>query len=104
MTSPLPAADPRPSGYEFSCPEGEWIGCLDVKQWGRSKNLNLYFTNESAFGRYWFSVFWREDYRARDGQIAFRDEEPGTRYRMTTRINPEGKPVFLGATRLAPAP
>ena len=100
MALPLPATAPRPTGYEFSCPEGEWIGRLDVKQWGRDKNLTLYFTNESAGGRYWFSVFHREDYRARDGQIAFRDEEPGTRYTMNTRRNREGKPVFLGATRL----
>ena len=101
MTLPLPAANPRPPGYEFSCPEGEWIGRLDVKQWGKNKNLTLYFTDEDTGERYWFSVFWREAYRARDGQIAFRDEEPGTRYKMLTRTNPEGKPVFLGATRLA---
>ena len=100
MSLPLPASNPRPEGYAFSCPDGEWIGRLDVKQWGKNKNLTLYFTNESELGRYWFSVFHREDYRARDGQIAFKSEEVGTRYKMNTRLNPEGKPVFLGATRL----
>ncbi len=101
MSLPLPAANPRPSGYEFSCPDGEWIGRLDVKQWGKSKNLTLYFTDEGTGGKYWLSVFWHEAYRARDCQIGFRDEEPGTRYKMTTRRNREGKPIFLGATRLA---
>ncbi len=97
---PLPAADPRPSGYEFSCPDGEWTGRLDVKQWGNDKNLTLYFTDVSTGERYWFSVFSHEAYRPRDGRIAFEDEEPGTWYLLTTRRNSEGKPIFLGAMRL----
>ncbi len=98
---PRVATAPRPEGYEFACPVGEWIGRLDLKQWGKNKNLTLYFTDETAGGRYWFSVFAHEAYRARDGQVAFRDEETGTRYKMNTRRNPEGKPVFLGATKLS---
>ena len=100
MTLPRPASDPRPEGYDFSCPDGEWTGRLDVKQWGKNKNLTLYFTDEGAGARYWFSVFHGEAYRPRDGQIAFDKEDTGTRYTMTTRRKDDGKPVFLGATRL----
>src|ERR1019366_7630826 len=103
MSPSLPqvASAPRPEAYDFACPDGEWIGRLDLKQWGKNKNLTLYFTDETALGRYWFSVFWREGYRARDGQVAFRDEEVGTRYKMNTRLNDGGRPVFLGATKLS---
>jgi hypothetical protein len=37
LTLPRPASDPRPEGYDFSCPDGEWIARLDVKQWGKNK-------------------------------------------------------------------
>jgi hypothetical protein len=47
-----------------------------VKQWGRNKNLTLYFTDEGTGTRYWFSVFHREAYRPRDGQTAFDKAEP----------------------------
>jgi hypothetical protein len=91
---------PHPEGYEFGCPEGEWIGHFDEKQWGQNKNLVLYFTDEASGSKHWFSVFWADNYRARDGQIAFREEEPGSRYKLNTRMNEKGKPVFLGATKL----
>ena len=91
---------PHPEGYELGCPDGEWVGRLDDKQWGQNMNLILYFTDEGSGNRHWFSVFSHNDYRARDGQVSFRDEEAGSRYKMNTRINEKGKPVFLGATKL----
>jgi hypothetical protein len=91
---------PHPAGYEFGCPEGEWTGRFDEKQWGDNKNLVLYFTDERNGGHWWFSVFWKDAYRARDGQINFKEEEAGGRYRLNTRRNKKGNPVFLGATKL----
>jgi hypothetical protein len=52
--------------YTFGCPEGTWIGRLDEKAWGKLRNLLLYFTDQSTNGRYWLSVFDRDNYRARD--------------------------------------
>jgi hypothetical protein len=89
------------SYYDFGCPDGEWIGRLEAKQWGKNKNLVLYFTDQTNGTHWWFSVFWRDAYRARDGQLNFKDEEEGSRYKMNTRTNDEGRPVFLGATKLA---
>ena len=90
----------HPEGYDFGCPDGEWVGRLDNKQWGNSKNLVLYFTNEDTGERFWLSVFWNNDYRPRDSQISFRDEEAGSRYKMNTRMNEKGNPIFLGATKI----
>jgi hypothetical protein len=91
-----------PQEYEFGCPDGEWIGRLDYQQWGKSKNLKLYFTHDAG-PRYWFSVFWAEGYRARDKLVDFKNEETGGWYNLTTHTNDKGKPVFLGASRITSA-
>jgi len=90
----------KPEGYQFGCPEGAWIGRFDDKQWGKNKNLILNFTDETSGGKFWFSVFAVEAYRARDGQVDFKNEETGGRYKMNTRLNEKGNPVFLGATKI----
>jgi hypothetical protein len=91
---------PHPEGYEFGVPDGEWIGRLDNKQWGKNQNLILYFTNEDTGQRHWFSVFANDKYRPRDEQVSFRDEEAGSRYWMTTGHTPKGNPAFLSAEKI----
>jgi hypothetical protein len=96
-----PASLARPHDYQFGCPDGEWTGRLDYREWGKSKNLKLYFTHDAGppHARYWFSVFWADGYRARDGHVDFKNEETGGWYKLNTQMNDRGKPVFLGASK-----
>jgi hypothetical protein len=52
--------------YELDCPEGGWTGRLDLKAWGKSKNLILYFSDVATGRKYWFSVFHPNGYKTRD--------------------------------------
>ena len=31
--------------WEFSCPEGQWTGRLDHREWSKKLNLVLYWSN-----------------------------------------------------------
>jgi hypothetical protein len=91
----------RPHLHDLDCPDGEWIGRLRAKELRDQKNvLVLYFEDESGMPS-WFLVYARDAYMARDGQINFKDEDAGGRYRLNTRLSAEGVPLLLGATKLA---
>jgi len=90
----------HPENYQFGSPDGQWIGRLDSKQWGKNMNLILYFTDEATGKGCWLSVFSNDNYRPRDGQINFKEEEPGGRYKLNTGRSPKGNPTFLGATKI----
>src|SRR5277367_6010175 len=91
--------------WEFGCPEGTWTGRVDQKAWGKSQNLILYFTDEATGARYWFSVFSRNDYRARDGGDSFKtDAEPGDVFELTTKKTASGNPDLKSARKISPAP
>jgi hypothetical protein len=91
--------------WTFDCPEGTWTGRLDQKAWGKSQNLILYFSDVATGKQYWFSVFNRNGYRAREGGESFKtDAEPGDVFELMTNKTKSGNPDLKSARKLAPAP
>lgn len=91
----------NPSDYLFSpLPEGEWEGVLDAKIWGKSSNLNCYFTADDG-RKYVLCAFSSRDsrymYGPSDYGINFKLEPNGRRYCLITGVNSRGKPKWNSA-------
>jgi hypothetical protein len=90
--------------WQLDCPEGTWIGRLDGKEWGKSSNLKLYFTDEATGERYWFSVWFNNSYAPRGGGINFKhDGEPGDLFELGTAKNSKGAPCLISARKITAA-
>lgn len=86
--------------YEFNAPEGEWFGRLDLRAWGKSTNLFLYFSNIETGKKYRLSVFHRQNYKPYKSDINFRNEPLGNTYKITTGTSKNGFPKFVSAISL----
>jgi hypothetical protein len=90
--------------WQFDCPEGTWIGRLDRKEWGKSTNLRLYFTDVVNEARYWLSVWHLNSYAPRKGGVDFkRDADAGEVFELTTSKNKSGTPNLISARKITPA-
>lgn len=91
--------------YTFGCPEGSWPGRLDLKEWGRNGNLQLYFTHLETDERYVFGVFFNNLYRPRKSGPNFHDDvEEGECFMLETALTRTGKPKLVTATPLEEEP
>jgi hypothetical protein len=87
-----------PDNYTFGCPDGTWTGRLDHKEWGKSKNLRLFFTDLATGERYTFGVFHGEKYTPKGGGPNFHTEvEPGACFTLTTGHTRTGGPKLVSA-------
>lgn len=95
---------PDYAAYAFDAPEGRWTGRLDSVRWGKKANnvpnLVCYFTDVATGKQYLFSAFKSNGYGPLSGEPSFRQERPGTLYRMSTGKNSKGKPIWHAATRV----
>jgi hypothetical protein len=87
--------------YTFGCPEGKWEAQLDGTAWGKSKNLILYLSEIPSEEKYWLSVFWRNGYKAEDGELSLRDLKPGAVLELTTTKTKSGNPRLLAAKKIS---
>jgi hypothetical protein len=88
--------------WTFGCPEGTWTGRLDQKAWGNATNLMVYFTDTATGEKYWFSVWHRNSYTARDGGLSFKtDAELGDLFELTTSTTKQGNPNLKSARKIA---
>ena len=83
--------------YKYDAPEGEWIGRLDTRAWGKSLNLLLYFTDINTGEKYRLSVFSRNSYKPYNSELSFRKEPLGKSYKINTSKSRNGLPKFLMA-------
>ena len=83
--------------YKYDAPEGEWIGRLDTRAWGKSQNLLLYFTDINTAEKYRLSVFSRNSYKPYKSDLSFRKEQLGKSYKISTSKSKNGLPKFLTA-------
>jgi hypothetical protein len=90
-----------PNSYErFQLPRGTWVGRLDFKIFGQSRNLLCYFTDVATGRRYVLSAWIRIELRsrmycARDGVIDF--SQPATEglvYDLETNRTRAGGPAW----------
>jgi len=104
----------NPKDYQFNpIPDGEWIGTLDAKIWGRAKRfttLKCYFTNNSG-NRYVLSAFrarnhtsTRHWYTAQDSSINVKDSsiKIGQTFILVTGINSQSNPLWKSIHPLTP--
>ena len=95
---------PNHKDYAFGAPEGVWLARLDYLRWGKKANnvpnLLCYFTDVETGRQYFFSAFKSANYGPADQSMCFREETPGTLYRLTTGRNSKGNPVWHSAERL----
>lgn len=90
----------EPRDYAYEPVVGEFEATLDFKVWGKSVNLQCFFTVPATGERFRVSAF-REDgkhYTPKDGRTDFSEEGlEGGLYRLTIGQNKKGKAAWLGA-------
>ena len=86
--------------YSFNTPNQKWIGHLDFKALGKSKNLFLFFTSTETNQRYKFSVTARGKYSPSEHYLNFYKEPIGQTFQLETPINRKGFPKLLRAKLL----
>ena len=90
----------EPRSYAYEPVIGEFEAVLDFKVWGKSVNLQCFFTVPATGERFRVSAFRDEAkrYTPRDGVIDF--SEPGIEgslYRLQVGHNAKGNPAWLAA-------
>jgi len=88
------------ASYAFNAPNGEWVGKLDDRAWGKSQNLFCYFTDMTTGTGHRLSVFNQKGYRPYKDGPKFDHEPLGQTYKITTESTDEGLPKFLKAELL----
>lgn len=83
--------------YLPKAPDGEWVGRLDDRAWGKSANLYCYFTDVATGERRCISVFSNQRYQPYKSGPAFDQIELGGQYRIVTETGRTGFPKFLKA-------
>lgn len=93
------------SEYSFDCPVGVWKARLDVKAWGKQRNILLFFSEMETEKKYCLSVFLPSLYRALDNGLNFRsaDALPGDVFELETGKTKTGRTKFISARKLADA-
>jgi hypothetical protein len=71
-------------------------------RWGKRSNLLCYFTDMATGKKYFFSFFYQDKYGPRDHSMSFRNERPGSLYRLQTGHTARGTPNCQTAERYAP--
>lgn len=93
----------EPRDYAYDPVIGEFEAVLDFKVWGKSVNLQCFFTVPETGERFRVSAF-REDgkhYTPKDGEIDFSEEElEGGLYLLTIGKNKKGRAAWLAAELL----
>jgi hypothetical protein len=105
MLDPLPRYDELGSGafdYTFDCPVGTWRARLDMKAWGKGRNILLYFTETATGRKYCICVFDASYYTPEDRGFDFRRAgEPGDIFELKTAKTRTGRTRFLSAKHVA---
>ena len=87
--------------YKFDLLEGEWVGRLIAKSWGKSSNLLCYFEDVQTLEKYKISAFKSRKstgYRPADEVIDFGVAGiEGNVYKMVTGKNKKGNPAWKSA-------
>lgn len=94
--------EPRDYAYEPVC--GEFEAVLDFKVWGKSVNLQCFFTATATGERFRISAFRKDGkrYTPRDMQIDFADDGfVGGLYRLKVEKNKKGNAAWLSAKLLS---
>ena len=91
----------EPQEYDYEAPEGEYEAVLDFKVWGKSVNLQCFFTALDTDDMFRISAFRGNTtrYTPKDGGIDF--SEPGNEgntYRLRVGRNSKGNVAWLAAT------
>lgn len=90
----------EPRDYAYEPVIGEFEAVLDFKVWGKSVNLQCFFTVPTTGERFRVSAF-RDDgkhYTPKDGRLDFSDEGlVGGLYRLKIEKNKRGKAAWLEA-------
>lgn len=85
------------NNYMYDAPEGDWVGRLEFRAWGKSKNLFLFFTDVRTQKKFRLSVFHTQNYRPYNSDTKFRYEPLGRLYKITTKKSAKGLPKFMSA-------
>jgi hypothetical protein len=89
--------------YRFECPVGVWTARLDMKAWGKKRNLLLYFSERGTDAPYAISVFWTTGYSGEHGAVNFKsDAEPGEMFQLETAKTRTGTIKLVRAIKLQP--
>ena len=83
--------------YSYNAPNRKWIGHLDFKAWGKSKNLFLFFTSTDTDQKFKISVTARGRYSPREHYLNFFKEPIGQKFQLETSRNKKGFPELPSA-------
>lgn len=89
--------------YVMDAPDGEWIGRLNDRAWGKSSNLFCYFTDLASGKGYRLSVFRSHSYRPYQSGPALDRVALGDVFNMKSGISRNGLPKLLKAEPLQPS-
>ncbi len=86
-------------------PEGEWLGILEAKQWGKCHNIFCFFTADSG-EHYMLCAFMTHKgvgkgswYTPQDGGLDLSGStiQPGQKFMLITSTNAKGNPLWKRA-------
>lgn len=87
----------------MDAPDGEWVGRLDDRAWGRSTNLFCYFTDLATGKGYRLSVFHANSYRPYQSGPALDRVALGDVFNIKSGYSRNGLPKLLKVDPVQPS-
>lgn len=92
----------EPRDYNWKVPAGDYEGVLDFRVWGKSVNVQCFFTFVSG-EKYILSAFRTRDeekYSPKDQSLDFSSKEnlEGERFRLSITVNNKGRTAWNKAS------